>query len=148
MNIKTKRRCKKGFRRYPPKTGTCLSTRRIKRFRCPSGYVQKPPKSRTCQQKPILLSIVSYDKYRVTSSAMNYLTKHVLHASAINIRKRAYERDLCIPLEKYPNDADMKHYLMNEILETAMSHEKKPVISLEAVKHAVSDDFEFALLLN
>jgi len=79
---------------------------------------------------------------------MNYLTKHVLHTSAIKIRKRADEHNLCIPLEKYPKDVEMKHYVMNEILEAAITYERKPVISLAAIKYTLSDDFEFNILFS
>ena len=79
---------------------------------------------------------------------MEYLTQHILKKSAKGMRKRAYDHDLCMPLEKYPEDAAMKQYLMKEVLELAAEHEKKHMISLAAVTYVISDDFELQTIIN
>jgi len=82
---------------------------------------------------------------------MNYLTQHILNSSAKGMRKRAADHDLCMPLEKYPEDAAMKHYLMIQVLELAADYERyrthSAVISLAAVKYVIADDYELKMVI-
>jgi hypothetical protein len=82
---------------------------------------------------------------------MEYLTQHILNKSAKGMRKRAADHDLCIPLEKYPEDAAMKHYLMEEVLELAAAYERdrnhSAVISLAAVKYVIADDYDLKMVI-
>jgi hypothetical protein len=138
--------------------GKCLKTCEANKTRNPlTGRCVKP---KSLKKRPSPMRMVPtnkeigknvYQRYNVDQETKNYLNELVFNGSASKMRNLAKKYNLFIPLEEYPNDAIMKEYVVNEILDLSRHHardiSKSEIIRLPNVKYVIDDDIELSVIL-
>jgi hypothetical protein len=105
-------------------------------------------KTDRCKTKKVEI-FVEYEGYQLKKSVIPYLKKNVMKKSAAQMRVNAQQT--YVPVGDYPNDADLKEYLVKEILElakyAALDEDQSDVISLKNVKSVIERDHDLKTIL-
>jgi hypothetical protein len=92
-----------------------------------------------------------YDRYKVGPEARIFLNLLVGNASATQMRKIARDNDLYIPLDNYPDDTQMKEYILDEILNLAQNdawdRNRSETVRIKNIQVAIDQDAELSELL-